>query len=89
MQSFGWRFGWAAPCHELLSLKAASGFPFFDGLAHHALPGMFSYHIIDAARPDNRATQTVMLFMTYCQSHAKSAQRGGSSNNQPVNLNYY
>ena len=73
MQSFGWRFGWAAPCHELSSLKAASGFPLCDGLAHHALPGMFPSKIIDAARPNNRATQFVTC--KYCESHTKKESK--------------
>jgi len=65
MQSFGWRFGWAAPELEFWSLKAASGFPHFGGLAHHALLGMFPFYIIDAAKPENRATQTMFCLCDY------------------------
>ncbi len=82
MQSFGWRFGWAAPGLGFWSLKAASGFPLFGGLAHHALPGMFPFYIIAAAKPENHASQTMRCLCDYVLSPVACPKKQEMRQNQ-------
>jgi len=76
--AFGWRFGWAAPCIEFWSLKVASGFLFDDRLAHHALPGSFSFQCSRRCQTGYRATQTlftILILPIACQNLKTSSQR--------------
>ena len=85
---FGWRFGWAAPCLEFWSLKVASGFLFDDRFAHHALPGSFSFNVLDAASRIPRDPNFIYSIED-CQLRAKTFKKAITDKISTFNSNYY